>query len=227
MASRRLSSQAVLGAIVVLVGLALLLETTEVYDARPLLDYVPSLFVLLGVYALVTSGFNNVVGPLFLILVAGAWQLVTLELVTGETVVQFWPVLIVLFGLSLLLGRRRSRARGVGSDEVSAVAIFGGRELRSTSETFRRADLTALFGGVELDLRGASVAEDDRPARVNAFGAFGGVEVTVPREWNVRMDVLPVFGGAEDERPRREEENPDVDLVVEGFVAFGGVSVKD
>jgi predicted membrane protein len=87
------------------------------------------------------------------------------------------------------------------------------------------ADVTALFGGYELDLRDAEVA--DRPARISAVTMFGGVDVIVPRGWNVRLDVLPIFGGAKDERPRREAEHEDIDLIVTGFVAFGGISVSD
>lgn len=59
-----LSSQAVLGVILVLLGLLLLGQPTDLYDLGVLFEYVPSLFVLLGLYALVRSGFQNVFGPL-------------------------------------------------------------------------------------------------------------------------------------------------------------------
>jgi predicted membrane protein len=98
-------------------------------------------------------------------------------------------------------------------------------EKRNTSRQFTGADLTAIFGGTELDLRDATVAE--RPARINAVAMFGGVDIIVPRDWNVQLDVLPVLGGATDDRPRRETQHDDIDLVVTGFAAFGGVSVTD
>jgi len=221
---RRVSSQVVLGVVVALLGLLLLLQTTDLYETAFLLDYVPTLFVLAGLYAMVASGFRNLVGPLLVVLVAGAWQLVRLDVVSGEEVGDLWPLLLVVAGLALVAGRYRARPTEVGSGS-SAVALFGGRTQRVTSQTFADADVTALFGGVELDLRDAAVA--DPPATVSAFVLFGGAEVIVPRDWNVQIDVLPVFGGAEDERPRREVEHDEVDLVVTGFAAFGGVSVKD
>jgi len=227
-ASRRsvgLSSQLVLGALLVLVGLLLLVDTTGVYDAGELFRYVPSLFVLLGVYALVRSGFRNVFGPGVVIVVAAVWQAVALDFLEGADVVQFWPVLIVLFGLSLVLAQVRRRPEGVSDAHVSSFAVFGGSETRSASTAFTGADLTALFGGTELDLRDAEIAQ--KPAHVSAIALFGGVDVIVPREWNVQMDVLPILGGASDDRPRREEEHEGVDLVVSGFAAFGGVSVSD
>lgn len=224
--SRRLpTSQFLLGALVVLIGVVLLLETTGLAPTRSLLQFVPSLFVLVGVWALVGSRFRNFVGPVVLIAVAGAWQLVALGYATVEGMIDLWPLLLIAFGLSIVLGQYRSAALDVDDSFTSAFAAFGGVEKRNTSHTFAGADLTAAFGGTELDLRDAELA--DRPARVNAVALFGGVDVIVPREWNVRMDVLPVLGAATDERPRSTEPNEGVDLVVTGFVAFGGISVSD
>jgi predicted membrane protein len=223
--ARRLSSQVVLGAAIIVVGLLLLLDSTGTYDAAPLLDYVPSLFVLAALYAMVSSRFRNLVGPLIVVVVAGAWQLVTLDVVAADEVGELWPLLLVVLGLALVAGRFRARPTEAGGDVSSTIALFGGRNQRVTSASFASADATALFGGVELDLRDAEVA--DPPAQVSAFVLFGGVDVVVPRDWNVQLDVFPVFGGAEDERPRRDEEHDETDLVVTGIAAFGGVTVKD
>jgi len=222
---RRVTSQILVGGVVVLLGVVLLARTTGLYDTGRLLVYAPSLFVLVGLFAMIASGFRNLVGPLIVVLVAGGWQLVALEYLAAETVFSLWPVLIVLFGLSLILGQYRARAVARESDYLTSVAVFGGRTERSTSKAFHGADLTAVFGGVELDLRDAVV--EHPPATINAGALFGGVDLIVPREWNVRVDVLPLFGAAEDERPRRAAEHDEVDLVVTGFAFFGGVSVDD
>lgn len=52
------------------VGVLFLLATTSAYDVGRLLRYVPSLFVPLGLYAVVRSGLRNLTGPASLILVA-------------------------------------------------------------------------------------------------------------------------------------------------------------
>ncbi|WP_411968101.1 LiaF transmembrane domain-containing protein [Haloferax sp. YSSS75] len=225
MAYRRISNQVAVGGAIVVVGLVLLANSTGLYDTSGLFRYIPSLFVLVGLYALVASGFRNVGGPLVLIAVAGAWQAVALDLVTGSQVLSLWPVLIVILGLSVVLGRVRSSVEPVTGDRVDLVAIFGGRNARVTSNRFTGGAITALFGAVELDLR--DVVELEDTARINVTSLFGGAEITVPRGWNVQIDVIPIFGGAEDERPRREIEHDRVDLVVSGFCGFGGVSLKD
>ncbi len=203
----------------------MLAETTDAYDADILLQYVPSLFVLLGLYALVVSDFPNLFGPIAVVVVAVAWQLLTLDYLAAEQVTQFWPLFVVAFGISIIVGHFRSHSRGVADAFISSVGVFGGSEQRSTTAAFEGADLTALFGGVSLDLREADI--EDRPATINTTALFGGCEITVPPEWNVRMDVLPVFGAVEDERKRRDRDHDEIDLVVTGFAAFGGVSVSD
>lgn len=222
-----ISGQGLVGAVIVLVGVVLLAETTGLYDTGRLWRFLPSLFVLVGIYAMVTSRFRNLTGPLVLIVFAGAVQLVTLDLIAGEDVLSLWPILLIVAGLSILAGQFRSTAHAVSGTEVDAFALLGGNEQRATSETFTGGTLTALFGGVELDLRETTV--EDRPARIDATALFGGVEVVVPRDWNVQMDILPILGGAEDERPRRETAatHDEIDLVVTGFVAFGGVTISD
>lgn len=221
----RVSTQQLFGAIVVIGGLVLLLDTTGLLETGSVLNYVPTLFVLLGVYALVKSEFRNLFGPLLVIVLAGAWQVAALDLVPEADLLSFWPALIIIFGVSLLFGRRRTSTEEIDRPSEDGLAVFGGRNQRVTSSQFAGADLTALFGGYELDLRDAAVG--DRPARINAVAMLGGIEIIVPRGWNVRIDVLPIFGGVEDERPRRDEEHEEVDLIVTGFVAFGGISVTD
>lgn len=219
------TSQFLLGLLVIVVGALLLLETTGLASTRSLLAYVPTLFVLVGVWALVQSRFRNIVGPVLIITFAVGWQLVTLEYATVEEVLSFWPVLVIAFGISIILGQMRTRVRTVDNTFTSAFAAFGGVEKRNTSKSFTGADLTAIFGGTELDIRDAVI--EDRPAQLNAVALFGGVDIVVPRDWNVQLDVLPILGAASDERPRREEEHDEVDLIVSGFAAFGGVTVND
>jgi hypothetical protein len=109
---RRLpTSQFLLGAIVILVGVLLLLNTTEVLPTEELLLYVPLLFVAVGVWALIQSRLRNIVGPVLLIGVAVGWQLVALDYATVEEVTAFWPVLLIAFGASIILGQVRNRRR--------------------------------------------------------------------------------------------------------------------
>ncbi|WP_439025494.1 LiaF transmembrane domain-containing protein [Haloarchaeobius sp. DT45] len=230
----RLNSRLVSGGVIVLFGLLLLLGTTETYDTAQLWLFVPSVFVLLGVWAIVQSRAANLVGPVVLILVAGTIQLAALDVLTDAIVEAYWPVLVVLVGLTVVFGRQlRTRAVESDAEALDVFAMFGGVTKRATGPTFAQADVTTLFGGSELDLRDT---EPVGTAQVDVFALFGGVEIHVPETWTVRMEVLPVFGAAEDERPRvirdgedvtsRRARSDDVDLIVTGLVGFGGVEVN-
>ena len=228
MARRRISTQALTGGIIVVIGVLLLLSTTGLYDVGAVWRYVPSLFVLLGVWALYRGQLRNVTGPVVLIVIAGAVQLVTLGVITGAEIAAWWPLLIVLFGVSLLVGhwRRSRRVPATTTDDFDLIGVFGESEQRISSGSFRGGSATAIFGGIDVDLRDAAV--DEPPAVVSVTALFGGVELAVPEEWVVQIEALPVFGAVEDERRRRPasaERRDGPDLVVTGFVAFGGISI--
>ena len=251
--SRRLpTGRFLLGGLIVLVGLLLLLQTTGVFETRQFLQYIPSLFVLLGIWLFVQSGYRSIVGPVVIVGVAGAAQLVVLGHATAEQLIVYWPVLIIALGLSIAIGQYRSSVRRSDASYTSGVTVFGGVEKRNTSEAFVGGDLTTIFGETTLDLRDATLT--DRPARVDLTVLFGEAQLIVPRDWVVQMDVVPVLGSAADERPRRviaddptgqegdlagevadpagevadpAGERAGPDLVVTGFVAFGEASVRD
>jgi hypothetical protein len=199
-----------------------------VYDTGRLLRFTPLLFVAAGLYALVASRLRNVFGPVVLVGVAGAAQAVTLGYASVDQVLAYWPVLLVAFGASLVVGAYRGRAgvEGTTSAFVTAFAMFGANEKRAVGASLRGADLVAVFGGATLDLRDVE-RPTDGPVRVSATALFGAVELVAPRDWNVRIDVLPVLGGAEDSRLREPADHDEVDLVVDGFAAFGVVEVRD
>ncbi|MEF8837986.1 MAG: DUF5668 domain-containing protein, partial [Haloarculaceae archaeon] len=163
-------TQIILGILIAIVGVVLLVDTTGLYETRPLMDYVPSLFVRMGLYALWRGGLRNVFGPLVVIVLAGAWQLAALEVVSWEQLWDFWPVFLVIFGLSLVVSHFRQPPSQSTVDHIRSVSVFGGSEKRSTSKSFTGADITAVFGGAQLDLRDAAVA--DRPVKLNVVAMF-------------------------------------------------------
>jgi predicted membrane protein len=215
------------GGLIVLVGLLLLLSTTDFVATENLWDYLPLVFVVLGVWALVRSRFRNLTGPVMVVAVAATFQARNLGYITDEQIGQWWPLFVVLFGVLYVLGRSR-RTRGVSVDAsdagtISTVSLFSGTRRRVTGDGFRGGDVLVAFGGAELDLRDAAVANP--PATIECLVAFGGAEIQVPEDWTVEIDVLSLFGGSEDNRPPTDTGG-DVDLVVTGLALFGGVSIE-
>jgi hypothetical protein len=94
----------------------------------------------------------------------------------------------------------------------------------SNAAEFRGADLTAIMGGCEIDLRQASVAPGQE-AVVDVFAFWGGIEMRVPEDWTVVSRVTPLMGGIEDQT--RPSPTASKRLQVRGFAIMGGISIKN
>jgi predicted membrane protein len=111
-----------------------------------------------------------------------------------------------------------------GAATVNGFALLGGVKRKCVSQEFRGGELTAIMGGCELDLRGASIGGG--PAVIDTFAFMGGIEIKVPPEWSVVVQGTPVFG-AFDDKTVRAGRSADQVLVIKGTVFMGGVEVKN
>jgi hypothetical protein len=139
----------------------------------------------------------------------------------------FWPLLLVLAGGSLvwrgIAGRSSSAGAADANDTISGVAVMAGVARRSNAADFRGGELTAIMGGCEIDLRAASITSGD--AVIEVFALWGGIEIRVPEDWTVIGKIVPVMAGFEDStRPPREANKR---LIIKGLVVMGGVEVKN
>ncbi|MCB0117139.1 MAG: DUF5668 domain-containing protein [Caldilineaceae bacterium] len=229
MSNRNLSSQVFVGLILIVIGLVILTANLGWADLSGIFRWIPTLFILLGVWQLIVNKFRFITGPIILIAGGAAFQLAAFDVIEFDSIWQFWPLILILVGGSMLLERFGVKAPGPFShsedeSEVSILAIFNGPEHQLNSASFHGGETTAIFGGIDLDLRNAAVIE--RPARINTFAMFGGVDIMVPATWKVRTDVLGIFGGSDDDRDEKPADQSDPDLIVTGFAMFGGVTVK-
>ena len=120
------------------------------------------------------------------------------------------------------LMKRVLRSRGdAESDEVHLVAIFDGIELESRSTAFRGGSLLAWFGGIEVDLREATLAPG---ARLTLHTLWGGIAIRVPPGWRVESTARAFSGGvAVDGPPPDDPDAPRLDI--DGFALLGGIAV--
>ncbi|HVO58924.1 MAG TPA: DUF5668 domain-containing protein [Dongiaceae bacterium] len=148
-----------------------------------------------------------------------------------------WPILLICAGAmaiwSALQARRVTEKLGATGDPRSTVneqAIFGGIEKRLNGREFRGGQLQSLFGGIELDLRDAEMAESESVIYANAV--FGGIEVRVPEHWYVVARGQGIFGGFSDNTRyvapgTPSGEKPQKTLIVMGSAVFGGVEIRN
>lgn len=141
----------------------------------------------------------------------------------------FWPSLIILFGLFLITGTRRRirfghyKGDSVDSDMIDLTAIFSGTKRVVTTQNFRGGRVSAIFGGVEVDLMNAKLAEGNNVLEVSSI--FGGSAFIVPSSWNVKVEVNPILGGVDDKGARGETDFSRT-LIIRGSAVFGGCEIK-
>lgn len=216
-----------LGLTVVTLGVLFLLDSADVLDAdRAIERWWPLLIVAAGVFTLAERPPSIPRGAL--LTGAGVVLLLfTTDLLEEDAWSYVWPALLILAGLAIVV-RWSGRTIPDGAsreDVVRATAIFGGPKLVSTAQQFQGAWLTAIFGGITLDLRHARPAAEG--ASVNATVAFGGIDVIVPRGWRISVRSTPIFGGVEDKTDHSDPPPAGAPtLHVDAVTVFGGVEIK-
>lgn len=222
------TAQVVFGLMVVAAGVLFTLDNLEVLDARDYFQYWPAALVVFGLLKLwhASRDGHGWFGGL-LLLGLGAWMLIEKVVYFRIDASEIFPLFLVFIGGYMVWrgfgGQRRERLSD-GQSYFSGLAIMGGVSRRSSSQTFQGADLTAIMGGCEIDLRQASIAPGTEAA-IDLFAFWGGIDIKVPEDWTVVTRVTPLMGGVED--TTRAPQTGDKRLIVSGVVVMGGVVIKN
>jgi uncharacterized protein DUF1707 len=108
---------------------------------------------------------------------------------------------------------------------VPVVAVFGGARRKGRWVPARSERAAAVFGGVELDYRGAALGSETLELR--ALALFGGVDVTVPDDVHVELTGFALFGGRDVSGGVGVAAGPMSPVLrVHALALFGGVTVK-
>lgn len=152
---------------------------------------------------------------------------------------QFWPILLILLGLFVILKQNnRTKKYFTGNenfnnttenseDYINDIAIFGGGKKIIQSSNFKGGKITAIFGGSEIDLYDCTLADGVNYLDIAAI--FGGTTLYIPKDWKVEIDLIPIFGGFSDSRRKDPNAVPNTSkkIIIKGLVLFGGGEIKD
>ena len=225
----RLTSQVLFGLFVIALGVLFTLDNLGIANAADYLQYWPAILVGLGMVKIWNArrGRQGWVSGLILIGV-GSYMLIK-----GLTYIQidarmFWPMLLLGLGAYLVwrgVGRGRIGVAEDGSARFSAIAVMGSVSRRTNAQNFAGADLTAVLGGCDIDLRQASIAPGP-DAVIDILAFWGGIDLKVPEDWTVITRAIPLMGGVED-KTRAPQGTAVKRLVIRGLVVMGGITVKN
>lgn len=221
------------GLTLIIVGSGLFLDVLGLIEFRPLLDtYWPSIIMIGALVQLISR--RRFAGPVVLFGIGSLLQADKLGLLEGSFWAAFWSLILVAFGLSIIWGLRKKKAieemfsamtRGADSNDrtVKQSAFFGGSEIRSSSQDFHGGELTAIAGGIDLDLRNAEIRET---ATLSATAIMGGIEIRVPPHWRVITNGTPILGGIDNKTFDQRGDNVIAPtLIVNTTVVLGGLEI--
>jgi len=255
MVNARPSDSFIIGLLLVALGVMFLLDTTSALgsDTAIVGTYWPALLIAWALWRLMGRGLALRLWSLLLLVVGVVFLLSNLNLWAWE-ISQLWPILLVLAGLALVFGgrlrpRRRTRWRGrrVPGDprragtrgnggpagraadgpgqDFRAFHIFGGGKEQVTAQDFQGGEVSAIFGGMELDLRDATLAAGG--AVLDANVVCGGLQLRVPRDWRVNIQTSTLLGAVENKRSQPNPGDVKGELTITGAVLCGAIEVKD
>ena len=216
---------AIIGIVIIAAGAILLGGNLGLIDSHYVFrNFGPVVLFFIGAVMLARRRHDQVMLGLVLMFV-GAWGFATQQ---QWIRIHFWaligPMMLVLAGGSVVWRAfNRPSPDGVGDAYIRTFAIFSGAELRP-SVPFEGADLTAVMGGVKLDLSNAPLARET--AVIDVFALMGGAEIFVPRDCDVTVKIVSLMGGVSDKR-RPATVPATRHLIIQGMAVMGGVEIKD
>ncbi len=112
-----------------------------------------------------------------------------------------------------------------GSGYINASAILGGKDIRVDNECFTGADICAIMGAVDLDLRKAIISED---VYVNISAIMGGVDIYLPANVRIVTDGCSTIMGGIDVNTTYANFHgaDDPRVIITGNCIMGGIEIK-
>lgn len=207
---------------VVLLGGLLLLDSLNINGFDNVISTWWPLFVI-GAGVLVFL--NDVRSYLWALLIVGfgvIYQLKNLGIVDFNPWQIFWPAVIIVVGLSIIFRHSGGREKLTKQESDDVSAILGGIDHVNKADDYKGGKVTAVLGGVKIDLRKAVIKNE---ATLDVFALMGGVELIVPENVVVKSKAAVIMGGIENKAQVAAGKNAPT-LYITGDIIMAGVEVK-
>ncbi|MFS8569899.1 MAG: DUF5668 domain-containing protein [Thermaerobacter sp.] len=212
-----------LGVLLIIAGGLLLADRWGYVDFRALASTWWPLLIVVSGLALMRDRSTRWLGALTA-LFGLLWQLNRLGLLPGGWAKAFWPAVLILLGVYLVLrGAAPGREAYEAGTTFTGATLFGSRSHVVRSAGFRRAQVTTLFGDTALDLRETRLDPDG--AYLDLVAVFGDIDVVVPADWQVVVRTASILGEVHDRRAPKPP-GPGPVLTIGGAAVFGDVEIR-
>lgn len=218
------------GVLIIIIGVVLGLNAVDLLDISIFFKGWWTLFIILpALISMLQNGLKSsngtvlAIGVLFFL---AERDILAWGLVSGL----IWPLVIVGIGFSLLFQNEFAKfsidtkqIREKNKDGIrSYSAVFSGQEVKIPNEKFDGAVISAVFGGVDLDLRDAIIDQD---IILDVSAVFGGVDILVSSDVAVKVNCSNIFGGVDNKSKGVQGEGVHT-IYINGSCIFGGIDIK-
>jgi predicted membrane protein len=118
----------------------------------------------------------------------------------------------------------QTNAKDFELDSVDINGILSGNKRTVISKNFKGGTITAVLGGVDINLLNADMQS---PAVLDVTVLMGGVKIIVPAGWEVKNNVTTILGGVEERRQYIQTDASDKKvLILKGTTILGGIDVR-
>lgn len=240
---KTINKQALILSILLILAGLILLSINYGWIETPLVSVIfswPMLLIVMGYLILFT---NDKIAGVVILIVGTFFLLPRLQTSYPETfgwinpnfVDNMWPAMLIILGVVIFTQvmlnankRHKMPNREVGDDQTEGLiyksVVFSGSKSIFLEPVFNGGWLSAIFGGIEIDLSKTSLPEGDTCINVNAI--FGGIVLYVPDDLQVITNLSNFFGGVDDKRSVHHTAKQPKRLIIEGSLIFSGCELR-
>ena len=108
--------------------------------------------------------------------------------------------------------------------KIKCTAVLSGHDIRVDNQEFTGADLTAILGGISMNLKNAIIKEN---VTIQASTIMGGIDILLPSYVKVVVDCTPILGDVENlvTTPLGADENTPT-VFIKATCVMGGIDIR-
>lgn len=216
------------GLVFIAIGLVWILNALGIADINIFFRGWWTLFIIVPCFISLFTD-NNKTGSLIGLLIGAVLLLVAQDVIEFVTIWKLLlPTIFIIIGLSIIFSsaiqsKISEKIKSLSKDGLeNYAATFGGQKVNMAAGEFKGANIDAVFGGVEFDMRDSTISKEQI---INANAIFGGIEIIAPQGVIVKVKSTPIFGGVSNKTRQPNFDNAPI-LYINAFCLFGGVEIK-
>lgn len=218
------------GLVLILLGLVFGGNALGITDINLFFDGWWTLFIIVPCFVGLFKE-NEKTGNVIGLIIGVSLLLACQDIIDFDLIGKLWlPIILVCIGASIIFkdtigGKVNEQIKKLNENKTNQneyCATFSGQDIKLDGEVFTGADLTAVFGGIECDLRKAIIESD---VVINTSSIFGGIDIFVPENVKVKVKSSSIFGGVSDKKKHNESAEGHT-VYINATCLFGGVEIK-